>query len=184
MTRQFDPRRLDVKAFAEQGAQFSGEDVLRDHPRLLVETHGRGPEAPVTWSARGELRNPRHLNPQVWLHLHAGALMSLTCQRCLAPVDVPVSVDRSFRFAADESAAAAEDDQSEEDVLAMSRDFDLIELVEDELLMELPIAPRHGTCPPVKLMVADPGFEDAPSGRDNPFAALGKLRRGPPHGHS
>lgn len=176
MSKQFAPRRLDVKAFAEEGATLTGQETLRSHERLFAETQGRGAETPVTWSATGEIRNPGHVAPEVWLRLKAGAMMSLTCQRCLAPVEVPVSVDREFRFVADEQTAAAQDDEAEEDVLALSRSFDLVELVEDELLMELPLAPRHETCPPVHLVVEDEGFEGSSARHENPFAVLGQLK--------
>jgi uncharacterized protein len=175
-SKQFSARRLDVKAFAEDGGVLTGQEPLRTHPRLLAETQGRGPESPVTWSATGEIRNPRHVAPQIWLHLKAGATLSLTCQRCLGPVDVPVSADRSFRFVSDEETAAAEDDESEEDVLALSRSFDVLELVEDELLMELPLAPRHENCPPVHVVVEDEGFEGSSARHENPFAVLGQLK--------
>jgi uncharacterized protein len=50
-------------------------------------------------------------------------------------VDVEVTVDRSFRFVADERMAEAEDDASEEDLLALSRSFDLLGLLEPESLL-------------------------------------------------
>ena len=54
-----------------------------------------------------------------------------------------------------------------------------VELVEDELLMEVPVAPMHAACPqPVKMSAADAGFEEAAPERANPFAVLGKLRTG------
>ena len=103
--------------------------------------------------------------------------MPLICQRCLTPVDIELQVDRWFRFAADEDTAAAEDEESEEDVLVASRDFDLHALIEDELLMEIPVTPRHERCPePVQLSAADPDFEAAEAARPNPFAVLGTLR--------
>jgi uncharacterized protein len=177
MSREFAARRLDVKGFAEDGGAISGEQPVQKHERLMAETQGRGGESPVAWSATGELRNPGHVHPEVWLHLKANAVLSLTCQRCLGPVEVAVAVERSFRFVPDEEMAAAQDEESEEDVLALSRSFDLVELVEDELLMELPLAPRHEVCPePVKLAVADEEFEASSSARENPFAMLGKLR--------
>jgi uncharacterized protein len=176
MSKQFSARRLDVKSFAEEAAVLTGQEPVREHARLLAETQGRGAEAPVTWSATGEVRQERHAAPQVWLHLKAGANLSLTCQRCLAPVEVPVAVDRSFRFVADEETAAAEDDRCEEDVLALGRSFDLLELVEDELLMELPIAPHHETCPPVQVVLQDEGFEGSSARHENPFAVLGQLK--------
>jgi uncharacterized protein len=179
MTKDFAARRLDVKAFAEEGAHLHGQEPLRQHGRLLAETQGRGPEAGVHWSATGELRNPRHVHPEIWVHLQADAILSLTCQRCLSPVDVPVSVDRSFRFVPGEDMAAAQDEEAEEDVLALTRSLDLLELVEDELLMELPLAPRHEACPePVKLAASDDDFDEAGARRENPFALLGKLKSG------
>lgn len=159
---------------------LDGEEPVARFERLLGETQGRGPESPVAWSARGELRNPNHHQPDIWLHLKAGVTLSLTCQRCLAPVDVRVTADRSFRFAPDETAAAAEDDASEEDVLALSRSFDLEGLVEDELLMEMPLAPRHETCLPVSMAVEDEGFEGSSARQENPFAVLGRLKNGKP----
>ena len=174
MRKAFDVRRLDVKAFAEEGAQLEGRDALSAHSRLVAETQGRAPDSMIAWSVRGELRNPGHVQPQVWLHLHAHATLSLVCQRCLATVDIPVVVDRSFRFVSDEQTAAAEDDESEEDLLALSTHFDLMELIEDELLMELPVAPRHAACPvPVTMTVADPEFQAEPA--ESPFALLRKL---------
>jgi uncharacterized protein len=179
MSKEFAARRLDIKAFAEAGAQVQGEQRLREYGRLLAETQGRGAESAVAWTVSGEIRNPLHVQPEVWLHLQAKATLPLTCQRCLAPVDVLVSVDRSFRFVSDEQVAAAQDEDSEEDVLALSRAFDLLELVEDEMLMEMPLAPRHETCPvPVKLAVEDADFDSAPAQRENPFAVLGKLKSG------
>ncbi|HXE46813.1 MAG TPA: DUF177 domain-containing protein [Ramlibacter sp.] len=179
MSKDFQARRLDVRSFAEAGAAVSGREPVQQHHRLMAETQERGAASPVAWSARGELRNPRHLHPEIWLHLKAQVVLALTCQRCLSPVDVPISVERSFRFAADEDMAAAQDEQSEEDVLALSRDFDLVELVEDELLMELPLAPRHESCPVlVKLTVMDEGFNTTAAQHENPFAILEKFKPG------
>ncbi|HMA09312.1 MAG TPA: DUF177 domain-containing protein, partial [Ramlibacter sp.] len=124
-------------------------------------------------------RNPGHVHPEIWLHLRAQAVLPLTCQRCLGTVDFELVVDRAFRFVSDEETAAAQDDQAEEDVLALSRSFDLMGLVEDELLMEMPLAPRHEVCPdPVQLSAADPDFEDGAAPREHPFALLGKLKIG------
>ena len=75
------------------------------------------------------------------------------------------------------------DDDTEEDLLALSREFDLHGLIEDELLMSLPVVPRHGVCPePVPMKVADEDFEAASAEKPNPFAALAGLR-GPKAGN-
>ncbi len=179
MSQEFNARRLDVRRFAEEGAALSGHEPVAGHERLMAETQGRAGASPLNWSASGEMRNPRHVHPEIWLHLKADAVLPLTCQRCLGPVAVPLAVQRSFRFVADEDMAAAEDEQAEEDVLALSRSFDLLELVEDELLMEMPLAPRHEACPePVRMQVQDEDFEQASKRRESAFAVLGKLRIG------
>ena len=179
MRKDFPVHRLDVKAFAQESGELSGEDRVGAHSRLVAETHGRATELPVAWEARGELRNSQHVHPQVWMHLRASTSLSLLCQRCLAPVTVGVSVDRSFRFVPDEQTAAAEDEQSEEDVLALTPSFDLMELIVDELLMELPVAPRHEVCPePVPMSVADREALEEPAARENPFALLRGLKSG------
>jgi uncharacterized protein len=179
MSKQFTARRLDVRRFAEEGAALSGREPVQKHERLMAETQGRGGASEVEWSATGEMRNPHHVHPEIWLHLRAGAVLPLTCQRCLGPVDVPLSVDRSFRFAADEDMAAAQDELADEDVLALSRSFDVVELVEDELLMEMPLAPMHEVCPePVKLSAQDDDFEQASARRESAFGALTRLKIG------
>jgi uncharacterized protein len=181
MKQESPPTHLDVKAFAQSASEFSGSDLLSKYERLMLETQGLGPETELNWSARGEFLTDESGAEQVWLHLTVDVTLPLTCQRCLGPVDIEVSVNRSFRFASTEEAAEVQDEESEEDVLALSKDFNLLDLVEDEVLMDLPVVPRHDECPvSVKLAVEDPGFELASTEKRNPFAVLAKLQNGKP----
>lgn len=178
MTKEHSPDRLDVKAFAQAGGHLSGHDTLLKYARLVEEAKGLHPDLRVDWAADGEVRSTHGIGGQVWLRLKASASMPLICQRCLQPVDVPLEVDREFRFVADEATAEALDDESEEDLLALSREFNLRELIEDELLMAVPLVPRHDECPvPVQLASSDEDFEEASASAPNPFAALAGLRK-------
>ena len=177
MKTEFAPQRLDVNAFAENGGILSGSTALKDFPRLSAETTGVAPDAAVPWEARGESRTGATGAAEPWLHLMADATVPLVCQRCLGPVDTELVVDRWFRFAADEETAALEDETSEEDVLVASREFDLQALLEDELIMEIPVTPRHEMCPePPRLSAVDEDFDAAAEATPNPFAVLGALR--------
>ena len=70
------------------------------------------------------------------------------------------------------------DEDCEDDVLVSSRDFNLLELVEDELLMGLPAVPKHEVCPePVKMQAVDADFVDEPTEKPNPFAKLEQLKK-------
>ncbi|MDE2616785.1 MAG: DUF177 domain-containing protein [Burkholderiales bacterium] len=177
MTIEFHARRLDIKAFAQAGGVLSGRDLLSKYERLLSEAGGLGAERPVRWEARGALRTDAGGYAQVWLHLSAEVGLPMTCQRCLGPADIELAVARDFRFVASEEQAEAEDEAAEEDVLALTREFNLQELIEDELLMELPVVPRHEVCPvEVKLAAQDADFEAAQVEKTNPFAALAGLK--------
>jgi uncharacterized protein len=177
MSKEFVPGRLDVHGFADAAATLSGNDPLSGLERLSAELADPSADATVRWTATGQSRSGPDGAPVPWLHLDAQASAPLICQRCLAPVELALEVDRWFRFAPDEATAAAEDEVADEDVLVASRDFDLHALIEDELLMEIPVTPRHEVCPePTRLSAADPDFDAAEAARPNPFAVLGALR--------
>ncbi len=167
---------MDVKHAAHASEPLSGHDLLSNYERLTQETQGLGAENALNWSAQANLRQDEAGNESIWLQLTVDTTLPLICQRCLSPVDVPVQVDRWFRFVETEAAALEQDDESEEDLLVMSREFDLASLIEDEVLMDLPLVPRHDTCPvAVKLAAADADFEDVPT-KPNPFAVLAGLK--------
>ncbi|MGJ7490415.1 YceD family protein [Variovorax sp. ZT4R33] len=177
MNREFVTSRLDVTAFATAAAALTGNAPAPEFQRLSAELAEPAPQAHVSWEVRGELRAGSEGVMAPWLHLKVDTVLPFVCQRCLTPVQLPLTVDRSFRFAADEATAALEDESSEEDVLAAERDFDLLGLIEDELLMEVPVTPRHEVCPvPVQLSAVDPDFEQAEETAAKPFAVLGALR--------
>lgn len=179
MKQESPPTHLDVKAFAHAASDIAGHDLLSKYERLMLETQGHGADLPLNWSARGELRADEAGVDQVWLHLTAAVCLPMTCQRCLTPVNMEVAVQQSFRFVGSEEAAEEQDEEAEEDVLALSKDFNLADLIEDEILMALPVVPRHEACPvELKLTVEDPGFEEASAEKRNPFAVLAKLQGG------
>jgi uncharacterized protein len=182
--RVFDPLRLDVAAFAADAGGLEGEWPLAELPRLaegaVAAPADAAPEpVPVRWAAGGEARPRRAAEPEVWLHLEADAVVWLQCQRCLQPVREDLQVQRSFRFVRSEAEAEAEDADSEEDVLALTRSLDLRALVEDELILELPLVPRHEACPePLPMPLPAPLEAQAEATKPNPFAQLAVLKRG------
>lgn len=177
-----DPQRLDVRSFARAAASLSETLPLSAFPRLAAEAVNPDGDTAVRWTVQGELRTDANGAEQVWLHLTAETSLPLTCQRCMSRMEQPVAVDRWFRFARDEAAAAALDEEVDEDVLAMDAPLDLLALVEDELLMALPVVRRHETCPvDVKLSAVDEGFDAASDAKPHPFAALASLRLDKPH---
>jgi len=99
--------------------------------------------------------------------------VSLRCQRCLEPVRL--AVKSACRYAllpagADESAVP-----SQTEVLELTESLVLADLLEDELLLALPLVPAHpeGSC-------HMPGWnagQEIPEARPNPFSVLAQLRQ-------
>lgn len=178
--RPFDPLRLDVEAFAAEGAALEGAWPLADFVRIAESIPSDAPrtgEEEVRWHARGERRALRGGAHQTWLQLEAGCAAWLQCQRCLGPVRVPLEVRRRFRFVPGEDAAAELDAASEDDVLASSRALDLRELIEDELLLAMPLVPLHEVCPePLPVATGQEVGEE----KAQPFAALAGWKRSGP----
>ena len=179
------PSHLDVVHLAKAGSTVGGELLLPALPRLAGCVDAL--EGAVHWSAQGLFRELPGREPEVRLQLRAQAQVTLVCQRCLEAMHEPVRVNRDFRFVRDPKQAELLDEASEdEDVLALPKQLNLVELIEDELIMTLPIVPRHGQCPAAPAMAYDDG-ETPVEGDDSstqqqphPFAGLAALRRGKP----
>jgi len=170
------PPKLDVRHAAASQSRLEGHDLLSSYERLMQEAHGPAGEKALHWTAQVDVRPDASGQTAHWLHLTVATALPQICQRCLGPVEVVVQVDREFRFVDSEAVAEEQDDECEEDLLVISREFDLATLVEDEVLMALPLVPRHETCPvQVKMAAADDDFA-APAEKPNPFAVLAQLK--------
>lgn len=180
-TRAPDPRRLDVAAFAAAGGELKGDWAAAQLRRLLsatVESPSEASRADVAWQVRGERLPLAGAGTHPSLSVEAETEVTLECQRCLQPMRWPLQAHRRIFFVEGEDAAAALDANHDDDVLALVPALDLQALVEDELLLALPIVPRHEVCPdPLpRAFVEDEG---AGVPEDSPFAALSVLKRGP-----
>jgi uncharacterized protein len=174
--RAHDARRFDVAAAAREGVRLDGHWPLAGFARLLEA--GQDLPGDVSWTATASLRSVNVGSPQPGLHLEARAGVARECQRCLQPVTLDIQVDRHFLFVDDEATATARDEDSEDDWLVLERSLDLHELLEDELLLGLPLVPRHERCPnplPVDIAV-DSGQPSTGDETPNPFAALAALK--------
>ncbi|MES2944513.1 MAG: DUF177 domain-containing protein [Pseudomonadota bacterium] len=185
MTRPFYASRLNMQAFAKEGASLVETTLLSNLERLALEARSPEPDMAVDWQAAGELRAGSTVSgaagaeEEVWLHLQAKTTIPLTCQRCMATVSTPLEVDQWYRFVASEDIAMAEDDESEEDLLVMEPQFDLLAVLEDELLMALPLVPMHEECPEAPVLSAGDIDAGEPAGggeKPNPFAVLAQLK--------
>lgn len=176
--RTADPLRLDVERFARQADHLEGRWPLGAFARLASWLSEPAADREVAWAVDGELVERAGADAEIWLRLRADAALSLVCQRCMAPIDVPIALDRRLRFARDEANAATLDAELEDDVLELTRSLDLRTLIEDELMLALPLVPRHERCPDdAPAALPREAAEAAESLAASPFAALAALKK-------
>lgn len=116
-----------------------------------------------------ELRGERDEEGKSFLSLKVQGNLDLHCQRCLGVVTLAVDVDsRLLLVAPGEEWPDEELEDDRIDAIEASRELAVLPLVEDEVLLALPIVARHEQCRPPMAVEA----ESKPS----PFAALAKLK--------
>ncbi len=156
--------KIDLFEFARLGGEAAGELPLARMQR--VDTPDRS--GALAWKAavgaEGRPGFPR-------LDLEIEGAIPLICQRCLQPMTQAVAVRSRFLIVPDESQAGALDDDAY-DAIVGATDFDLDALIEDEIILALPIAPRHAACPDESV--------NLPYGekKASPFATLAALKPG------
>ncbi len=178
--RPLNPLHLDVASFVAGEGVLEGTWPGAELARLAQsQTPPQdGGLSDVRWRVHGSSQAVAGAAPRLWLALQASATLWLTCQRCLLPFQHALSLDQRILFVHGEAQAEALDAELEEDVLALTKSMNLQLLVEDELLLALPLVPRHAQCPqPVLLSFAaegEQGVSSAPA--DSPFAVLARLK--------
>jgi uncharacterized protein len=96
------------------------------------------------------------------LHLTIKANLLMTCQRCLD--EMTVNLDLNFDYLISSAQVNEAEDSDEIDWIEASHEMDVAELIEDELLLAMPIAPTHAhDCSKLSTQSGD---------KPNPFAAL------------
>lgn len=152
--------------FAREGRVLEGTLAVSSLERLhdlLAEVSGE-----VSFQLRG-FKGERG---ELLLELEVGGQIPLACQRCLKAIPFDLDVDSLLELVpegADMSQDELEDDTR--DFLPLAGELDVAELVEDEILLALPVAPRHEKC-------GLPGAADAGE-RVHPFASLAGLKGKP-----
>lgn len=145
------PVSIDVSDFAQRAAVMEGEIPVVALARLgefLAKSDGS-----VGYRLEGVVR--RDGKPS--LQLHAEASLWMVCQRCLGPVEVEVDAERELVFVPEATLGDVAEEEPDSDYLPLVGRMNPTELVEDELLLTLPLAPKHsdGDCAAVGSV--DPG---------------------------
>lgn len=156
---------IDSLSFVRDGGSLQRELPIAGLTRLqdwLVDTGGV-----ISYrveGAYGEAGEPQ-------LRVSIDGVLQLRCQRCLEAMSFPLelfSVLELVDSEADLSQEEIEDDSK--DYLPAQKELDVVALIEDEIILALPVVPRHESC--------SPPVPESGAGNVSPFAALASLKGG------
>jgi uncharacterized protein len=150
---------LDGFALARSGGEVAGTAPIGAFQRAADLGAAFGAVRYQVLGTQTELAKPA-------LRVVADGAAEMTCQRCLEPVDVTVTVDAVLELATSQAAIDAADDDVDRVVAAPT--LDVLDLIEDELILALPMVARHDGCVASAGEKATAGKQ----GRQHPFAAL------------
>ena len=162
------------------GKGFLALDAL---PRVTLEAAARSADDGFEWMVKTFFDGVTGGEPRLKMNLGLKGQMHLICQRCMQPCLVQIEESRQFVFLANEALADAfpmEDDALEP--LVMGAQFDLLGTIEDEILLSLPLIPKHplGVCEAAATgSKADDfaGQDEAVKKPDNPFNILKNMKK-------
>jgi len=150
---------IDTLAFGRERGVLDGDLAVSSLTRLhdaLTESSGT-----LTYHVEGDVG----CDGRSQLSLAIGGSLSLCCQRCLEAIDYPLEVRSLLEFVDDDGDLTQEElEDDSRDFLPHQPELDVAVLIEDEILLALPNAPRHADC-------VLPGAGQ-PTARVSPFSVL------------
>ena len=165
------PEKLDPVRCAEKRLEYSGTVKRQFLTRLADMTESLEGDAEVSISFG---KDPSGV---FIMKGRASVPVSLVCERCGEPFSYSLQADFAYACSARQLKELGAEDIYDAVELDEFGDLSLYGIIEDELILALPMVPKHdiSECS-VKddIQVFGEVKEDAPS-EGNPFAGLGKL---------
>lgn len=167
------PEFIDPLSLAESGRRLQGTLCVRDMPRLKAFLHSPAGDGVVQVDLRAGIdeQGVRFLGGSI------RGVLTVTCQRCLEAMEL--SVDSRVALGLVTSHAQTDHlPEPYEGLVLETRQIPLIGIVEDELLLALPVVAMHAE--PACGADARPreaGPDDTQGVSPNPFAVLARLKK-------
>lgn len=175
------PAQIEPFKWAEQGFTWSGTLPLSRFARIAHEAVGSVDEQLVSIDCKLSLDAYHRI---VWLDATLSTEVPLQCQRCLDAVSIQLHNELRLALFEDETLIERLDEDADFIVLGESEfstkgDFstpavlNLLSLLEDELLLLMPLSPKHVACEHKH----QPAVQAAETEKkDNPFEVLASLK--------
>ena len=160
-----------------KGAGFLG---ISDLPRLAEEVSAISAGDGFDWELETHFEDSPGSDPLQIMNLGLKGRVHLVCQRCLQDCAVELAEKRRFILVASEEEADAYPlEDEEQEPLVASQHFNLLETIEDEVLLSLPLIPKHpeGFCEPHASVFGSDDADEGAQERENPFNVLKNMKK-------
>lgn len=160
------PEHIDPRQLARKGQTLRGRLPISGMPRLVQ----------ALAESSGEIEVELAFDLEAGRYMVRGRLrteVSLICQRCMEHMRLVIEAPVTLEVVGSDEAAAQVAEGYEPYTVAED-EIALGDMVEDELLLALPIVPMHEDMSCQPLLRGEAGDE---SKRPNPFAVLGQLKK-------
>lgn len=170
MSKTMLPRNIDPIKFAQEQQALEGKLPLDKMARLVPMCH------PGVQLGEAEvwIQGNRDIQGLPYLKGTVKATIPLTCQRCLERVDYSISTEFQLSPVHSEDQADSLPSSYEALILNENNEVSLCDLVEDELLLALPIVPKHKESECKKHMAKKDEMKIAKK-KNHPFEKLREL---------
>ncbi|MFH1602351.1 MAG: YceD family protein [Pseudomonadota bacterium] len=133
------PATINGLAFARNALEVHGRLDLESMPRLA--------QSGCSGSAfRFVLNGEINQRGKPGLRLTLDGSVRMECQRCLESLELPLRLEVQLELASSEAEIMAADDEDDIDRILAGREMNVAALVEDEVLLALPMVPKHERC--------------------------------------
>jgi len=171
MNQGLFPVRVDPLKSVEQEAEFSGSIAVSKLGRLQDFLQDDSGEAQVEIQFGHDEQGTALLRGKCHAHVR------MTCQRCMNPVEVALATDFEVGIVFSDEQAKHLDKQYEP-VIADAESLELLPVIEDELILSLPMYAYHEHCGDHDLVQIEeettPVETEAPNNR---FSVLEQLKK-------
>ncbi|BBB26204.1 YceD family protein [Amphritea japonica] len=163
------PKKIDPRKLAERGVRIEGQADVSLLPNLVTMLTDSQAVISVDLQFDNDELRIRTIKGS------AQGKVSMTCQRCLEPVEI--EVEAKFNLAVAPTEEHAKKLPKYYDPLIVEDDLELLPMVEEELILSLPIVPYHDDCS-VQTSFGDEATADTETDFDkpNPFSVLASLK--------
>ena len=163
------PRTLEPRKHAHFGSIYQGVLLAEDLPRVADSVHSID-EISVRLAFHIEEQGERAVNVDI------NGTVSVICQRCLKPVEYKVAIESLLAIVRDEEEAKQLPGRFDP-WLVEEVEADTYELVEEELLLNIPVVAYHDyDCIDASLYKAGEIEQEQEEPRENPFQVLAGLK--------